>query len=108
MITFDTEVKVLEKEEKSIPRKDGNGSFDFTEIKIETTDKKPTTLIARLSSKEMEVDTGAIYKMKICLSSTVTATGKVFTNFVVLAFQCLSAKEEKEETIPLELDEIPF
>ena len=109
MITFDAVFKVLEKEERSIPRRDGNGSFDFVEVKIETIDKKPTTLVARLADKEMEIESDATYKMKICISSSVTATGKVFPNFVVTAFQVLDVKEEKP-IVPLELDddEIPF
>lgn len=109
MITFDTEFKVLEKEERSIPRRDGNGTFDFTEIKIETTDKKPTVLVARLANNDFDIDVGEIYNMRIGVSSTLTTTGKVFYNFVVLAFQVIGTKQEKPIT-PLELDddEIPF
>lgn len=108
MITFDVEFKVLDKENKSVPRRDGNGTFDFTEVKIETTDKKPTTLLARLADKEMEIKVGGTYKMKIGVSSTATSTGKVFTNFVVLAFQ-ITGEAKEDPVIPFEADdEIPF
>lgn len=108
MITFDVEFKVLEKENKSVPRRDGNGTFDFTEVKIETTDKKPTTLLARLADKEMEVKVGRTYNMKIGVSSTATSTGKIFTNFVVLAFQ-ITGIQDDDPVIPFEMDdEIPF
>lgn len=108
MITFDVEFKVLDKENKSVPRRDGNGTFDFTEVKIETTDKKPTTLLARLADKEMEIKVGGKYNMKIGISSTATSTGKVFTNFVVLAFQ-ITDEPKEDPVIPFEADdEIPF
>lgn len=108
MITFDTEFKVLSKENKSIPRKDGNGTFDFTEVKIETTDKKPTVLIARLATDDMNVNTGGVYNMKIGLTSALTSTGRVFNNFVIIAFQTVSQPEETPIT-PFEVDdELPF
>ena len=108
MITFDTEFKVLEKEDKSVPRKDGNGTFDFVEVKIETTDKKPTVIIARLADKEFDVYVGETYNMKIGITSAITTTGRVFNNFVVLAFQVTGQKKETPVT-PFEVDdELPF
>lgn len=109
MITFDTEFKVLAKEEKSIARKDGNGTFDFTEVKIETTDKKPTVLVARLAQKDFDVHVGSKYNMKIGLTSALTSAGKIFNNFVILAFQVIEEKVEKPMT-PFEYDDddLPF
>ena len=109
MITFDVELKVLTKESKSIARKDGNGTFDFTEVKLETTDKKPTVLIARLANNDMEVSVGCIYNMKVGISSTLTSTGKLFTNFVVLAHQYVSgAKESTNTPTEVDIDDLPF
>ena len=107
MITFDAEVKVLEKAKQSVPRKDGKGTFDFTEVKLETTDKKPTLLIARLADKDMDVDIEETYKMRFCINSFTTSTGKVFNNFVVLAFQTIGIPNE-EPVEPFEYDDLPF
>ena len=76
---------------------------------METTDKKPTVLIARLGTTDMDVSVGCIYNMKIGISSTLTATGKVFMNFVVLAQQYVSgAQEVKSIPTEVDLDELPF
>ena len=76
--------------------------------KIETTDKKPTVLIARLATDDMNVNTGGVYNMKIGLTSALTATGKIFNNFVVIAFQTVSQPQETPIT-PFEVDdELPF
>ena len=109
MITFDAEFKVLSKEYKSIPRRDGNGTFDFEEVKLESVDKKPTVIVARLADKDMDVYAGETYKMKICISSTLTTSGKVFNNFAVMAFQVTGGKKEEPVTpFECEVDEIPF
>lgn len=106
MITFDEEFKVLEKENRSVPRRDGNGTFDFTEIKIESLDKKPTVLSARLLNDEMASETGHKYNMRIGITSTLTVSGRVFTNFIVLA--TMPIDKQPETTVLLDDDDLPF
>lgn len=109
MILFDAEFKVLEKEDKSIPRKDGNGTFDFTEVKIETTDKKPTVLIARLADKDADIFVGETYLMKISITSSLASNGRVFNNFVVSMFKGTGEpKLDVSQSHEFEGDEIPF
>ena len=108
MITFDAEFKVLEKEKRSVPRRDGNGTFDFEEIKLETTDKKPTVIVARSATQDMVIEPGTKAKMKICINSNASTNGRVFYNFVILSFQVTEGKKEDPVT-PFELDdELPF
>ena len=110
MITFDTEVKVLERESKSVPRRDGNGTFDFTEVKLETIDKKPTCIVARLATEDMEIKVGQTCKARVGITSTLTSTGRVFYNFVILAFQ-VTGQAKEEPVAPFEMDiddELPF
>lgn len=106
MILFDADFKVLSKEDKSIPRKDGNGTFDFTEVKIETTDKKPTVIVARLADKDADVRIGGTYTMKIGVTSSLGSNGRVFNNFVVSMFKTIDATST-EDVDPYG-DEIPF
>lgn len=109
MILFDAEFKVIGKEEKSLPRKDGNGTFDFTEIKLETTDKKPTVIVARLADKEMSLDTGETYLMKINITSTLASNGRVYNNFIVTAFKSTGEpKLSQLNRVECVGDDIPF
>lgn len=109
MILFDAEFKVLDKEDKSIPRKDGNGTFDFTEVKLETVDKKPTVIIARLADREMDVFVGETYLMKIGITSSLATNGRVFNNFIVSMFKVTGEPKMHElNKVELEGDEIPF
>ena len=109
MITFNEKFKVLNKEDKSVPRRDGSGSFDFTEVEIETDDKKPTVLVARLLDQDMDVFVGETYDMRICINSTRGRDGRVWNNFTVMAFKIAGTSGvDTEGYVPMADDEIPF
>lgn len=109
MISFNDKFKVLNIENKSIQRKDGNGTFDFTEVELETVDKKPTVLVARLVDKEMEVSLGRTYDMRIIMNSTRGRDGRVWNNFAIMAFKTADdVKQEASDYEPLADDDIPF
>lgn len=109
MITFNGVFEVMNKEDKSVPRRDGSGSFDFTEVELQTDDKKPTSLVARLADKEMDVYVGEKYDMRICINSNKGKDGRIWNNFTVLAFKLTGgAKKETSDYEPLYDDEIPF
>lgn len=109
MITFCEVFEVKDKVDKSVPRKDGNGTFDFTEVELESDEKKPTTIIARLVNNEMEVAIGKKYDMRICISSFKARDGRVWNNFAVMgAKPSDNQKSDPAEHESLYDDEIPF
>lgn len=108
MISFDVIGKVTTKEDRSIPRRDGNGSFDFTEITIEADDKQSTRFVARLSDSEMAVSTGGIYKFKIGIGSNEGRDGRIWNNFVVIAFKPEGEQPQQEPDYEPIDDTIPF
>ena len=87
MILFDVKGKVLSREDRSIPKRDGSGAFEFTEITIESDDKQGTKLVARLLNKEMTVQVYGTYTFKIGLGSNEGRDGRIWNNFVVMAFK---------------------
>lgn len=87
MILFDVKGKVLSREDRSIPKRDGSGAFEFTEITIESDDKQGTKLVARLLNKEMTVQVYGSYTFRIGLGSNEGRDGRIWNNFVVMAFK---------------------
>ena len=109
MITFDVTGKVLSKEDRSIPRRDGNGTFDFIEITIQAEDKQSTRFVARLADPEMEVYDGETYKFRIGLLSNEGRDGRIWNNFVVMAFKTEGeSKPTAKDYEPIIDDELPF
>lgn len=110
MILFDVKAKVIDKQNRSIPRRDGNGTFDFTEVTLECFDNQTTRISARLANQEMEVNTGTQAKFKIGLTSNVRMDGRIWNSFVIMAFQADGVAEKpKTEYQPLDIeDDIPF
>lgn len=109
MITFDVTGKVLSKEDRSIQRRDGNGTFDFVEITIQADDKQSTRFVARLADSEMDVYAGETYKFRVGLLSNEGRDGRIWNNFVVMAFKIEGeSKPTPKDYEPIIDDELPF
>lgn len=110
MILFNAKFKVNNKEFKSVPRRDGSGSFDFVEVELETVDdKRPTDLVARLVKSDMDIDVGETYDMRIAVNSNKGRDGRIWNSFTVMSFGLTETqKKEVKEYAPLEVDELPF
>ena len=108
MIKFSAKMKVLSVEEKSIKKRDG-GTFDFTEAKLEQGTKYKTIIMARVYDDAVaKLKVGTVADMDLGITSTETADGRIFNNFVVTDVIDAEEVKEKPKMVPFEGDELPF
>lgn len=109
MITFSTELKVVDVQERSITKRTGE-PFKIVEYVLEAKDKKQTVIVAR-AMEGITLNVGYTYECHVGIGSNKTDSGRIFTNFLVLDAKQLNAdyiiKEEPKEPEYIG-EEIPF
>ena len=108
MIIFEETLLVKKIEHKDIPTKTGK-NFTFTEVTLETEDKKPTLLVARLAEgmdDSIRENEKALFK--ITVTSYQGKDGRIWNNFVIMAKESLAEPKPMEPLETVLDDSLPF
>jgi len=108
MIKFTAKLTVKKIEKKSVTKRDG-GTFDFEEITLEHTTKKPTKLVARcMEDVRHRIHTGLTAEMDVAISSFEGKDGRVFNNFLIVEVEDVAQPTPAPQTNESAFDDIPF